>query len=221
MEINNYINKIINGDCLEVMKEIPSNSVDLILTDPPYGDGTGYGRYNKTILSNETPDINKHIMPYLYRLLKNDRTFYCFTNWKFAYLVRDYAESVGFTTKMLCVIVKNNIGMGSTFRNQYELCWVFEKGTPTYNKQISNVLRMEYIHHDETTHPHQKGMNIITQLIDITDAELVLDCFSGSGTTAIACHELKRNFICIEKDINYYNMSQKRYINKKSQLTLF
>ena len=51
--------------------------------------------------------------------------------------------------------------------------------------------------------------------------DLILDCFSGSGTTAIACHNLKRNFICIEKDIDYYNASVERLRNAQAQLRLF
>lgn len=51
--------------------------------------------------------------------------------------------------------------------------------------------------------------------------ELVLDCFSGSGTTAIACHNLKRNFICIEKDEVFYKASIERLKNNTIQTTLF
>jgi DNA modification methylase len=47
------------------------------------------------------------------------------------------------------------------------------------------------------------------------------DCFSGSGTTAIACHNLKRRFICIENDKEYYEASVKRLEEHKKQLNLF
>ena len=51
--------------------------------------------------------------------------------------------------------------------------------------------------------------------------DLVLDCFSGSGTTAIACHNLKRRFICIEKDFDYWKASVKRLEDAKKQLSIF
>src|SRR5574344_1294022 len=219
------INKIYNADCLELMKQLPDKCVDLVLTDPPYGDGIGYGRNAKEILGNETPEINKLIMPDLFRILKDDSTCYIFSNWKFCDLVKKWAEAVGFTTKMLLVIVKNNIGMGFTFRNQYEVCWVFEKGNPEYNGQMSNVLKMQHVQHDKETHPHQKHINLIQSLLKISNCGIaggvVLDCFSGSGTTAVACHNLKLNFICIEKDYDYWKASVERLENAQAQQKLF
>lgn len=53
------------------------------------------------------------------------------------------------------------------------------------------------------------------------EGDLVLDCFSGSGTTAIACHNLKRRFICIEKDKEYYEKSVERLKVEQAQLQLF
>lgn len=65
-----YLNKIHNTDCLDFIKNLPNESVDLIITDPPYGDGVGYGRNNKTIENNEDETINYKILPGLYRVLK-------------------------------------------------------------------------------------------------------------------------------------------------------
>lgn len=59
-------------------------------------------------------------------------------------------------------------------------------------------------------------------IADFTEEnDLVLDCFSGSGTTAVACHNLKRRFICIEKDKDYYEASVKRLEDTQKQLNLF
>ena len=72
-------------------------------------------------------------------------------------------------------------------------------------------------------HPTQKPLNLISYLIQRSSNEnsLILDCFSGSGTTAVACHNLKRRFICIEKDYDYWKASVERLENAKSQLKLF
>lgn len=72
-------------------------------------------------------------------------------------------------------------------------------------------------------HPTQKPVELWQKIIKLCSNEndLVLDCFSGSGTTAIACHNLKRNFICIEKDFDYWKASCKRLEEHKRQLTLF
>ena len=72
-------------------------------------------------------------------------------------------------------------------------------------------------------HPTQKPINLISYLIQRSSREndLILDCFSGSGTTAIACHNLNRRFICIEKDYDYWKASVERLENAKAQLKLF
>lgn len=72
-------------------------------------------------------------------------------------------------------------------------------------------------------HPTQKPLNLICYLMERSSKEndLVLDCFSGSGTTAIACHRLNRRFICIEKDKEYWEASCKRLEDERKQLSLF
>jgi site-specific DNA-methyltransferase (adenine-specific) len=72
-------------------------------------------------------------------------------------------------------------------------------------------------------HPTQKPLNLICYLMERSSKEndLVLDCFSGSGTTAIACHRLNRRFICIEKDKEYWAASVKRLEDERRQLSLF
>lgn len=202
-----------------------NETFDLIVTDPPYGDGCGYGRNGKTILSNEDESINYKIIPLLYNVLKPDKVCYLFTNWKFEHKLRNFIEEqTEFNIRMLLCIVKNNFGLGFGFRNQSEYCLVLEKGNPKYNlNDFSNVLKMQHVAHDTETHPHQKGIQLIEKMIKHSSCEgdLVLDCFSGSGTTAIACHKLKRNFVCIEKDEKYHKASTEKLNIERSQLRLF
>ena len=75
-------NKIICGDCLKVMKSLPNNCINLIITDPPYGDNVGYGWNNKKIQNNENPLINCSALVECYRILKRNSSLYIFTNWK-------------------------------------------------------------------------------------------------------------------------------------------
>jgi site-specific DNA-methyltransferase (adenine-specific) len=72
-------------------------------------------------------------------------------------------------------------------------------------------------------HPTQKPVDLIAKQLNLysKEGDLVLDCFSGSGTTAIACHRLKRRFICIEKDPEYWAASVKRLEEEQSQGVLF
>ena len=72
-------------------------------------------------------------------------------------------------------------------------------------------------------HPTQKPVKLIEKQIELysNENDLILDCFSGSGTTAVACHNLKRRFICIEKDYDYWKASVERLENAQAQLKLF
>lgn len=76
---------------------------------------------------------------------------------------------------------------------------------------------------EKTNHPTQKPIKLMERALKIysNEGDLVLDCFSGSGTTAIACYNLKRRFICIEKDKDYYEASVKRLADAQKQMTLF
>ena len=208
------LNKIYCEDCLEGMEKLPDNSIDLIITDPPYGDNIGYGRSNKEILNNEDETINYKMLDICYLKLKNDSNLYLFTNWKFVEKIRKYIiDKTNFTIRMMLVIVKNNFGMGYGFRNQYELCLVLEKGKVSYNlNNFSNVIFMEHINHNGNTHPHQKGIEIIKKMLKHSSKEndIVLDCFMGSGTTAVACKELERNFIGFELSEEYCQIANKR-----------
>lgn len=161
----------------------------------------------------------------MYNVLKPDKSCYIFTNWKFEHKLRNFIENeTKFNIRMLICIVKNNFGLGYGFRNQSEYCLVLEKGNPKYNlNDFSNVLKMQHIQHDNETHPHQKGLYLIEKIIQHSSNkdDLILDCFSGSGTTAVACHNQKRNFICIEKDKKYFTASVERLNIARSQMRLF
>lgn len=103
--------------------------------------------------------------------------------------------------------------MGYGFRNQYELCLVLEKGEVKYNRaDVSNVLNMQHIHHDKDSHPHEKGLELLKLLIDHSSKEndIILDCFAGSGSTLVACKEMKRNYIGIELDPKWITIIKNR-----------
>ena len=72
-------------------------------------------------------------------------------------------------------------------------------------------------------HPTQKPVKLFMWLLnrETNENDLILDCFSGSGTTAIACNRLKRRFICIEKDSEYWEKSCERLKAEQAQMQLF
>lgn len=218
------INKVYNDDCFNVIAQMPNDYLDLVIVDPPYGDGIGYGRNGKEILNNEDESINYRFLDAIQPKMKQDTSLYLFSNHKFCYQIKEYAVANGFNYRMLCVLVKNNIGMGYGFRNQYEVCLVLEKGKAKYNlNDVSNVWKMKHIAHDDNSHPHQKDYDIIRKIIlhSSNTGDLIFDGFMGSFSTAIACHKEKRNFIGTELDPKWFAMGQTKLENLQAQITLF
>jgi site-specific DNA-methyltransferase (adenine-specific) len=204
-------NQIISGDCIKVMKTIPNNSIDLIITDPPYGDNLAYGWKNKIIKNNENPLINCLALVECYRLLKKNKSLYIFTNWKhYPFLTEFILRYTKFKIRHLIVWKKHNFGFGWAFRNQFELILVLEKGKPKYNlNDFSDVQNASHINHNDSTHPHEKPLDLIQKIINHSSKEgdLILDPFCGSGSICLASKIRKRNFIGIELEEKYVKMA--------------
>lgn len=218
------LNNVYNDDCFNIIKLMPNEYIDLVIVDPPYGDGIGYGRDNKKILNNEDESINYAFLNCILPKMKNNTSLYLFSNHKFCHQIKEYAISIGFNYRMLCILVKNNIGMGYGFRNQYEVCLVLEKGKAKYNlNDMSNVWKMKHINHDSESHPHQKEYDIIRKIIlhSSNEGDVVFDGFMGSFSTAIACYKEKRNFIGTELDVKWHTLGTEKLNNLKCQQTLF
>ena len=125
---------------------------------------------------------------------------------------------------MLCILVKNNIGMGYGFRNQYEVCLVLEKGKAKYNlKNMSNVWKMKHVKHTNETHPHKKDNDIIRKIIlhSSNVGDIIFDGFMGSFTTAKCCFKENRNYIGSELDVKWFKNGNKELNALKDQKTLF
>lgn len=104
-------------------------------------------------------------------------------------------------------------------------CSDWKKYDPN-KKLVGNIWKIPAVvsnSHEKTSHPTQKPVKLMERALKIysNENDLILDCFSGSGTTAIACHNLKRRFICIEKDFDYWKESCKRLEEHQKQGVLF
>jgi len=207
-------NQIYHMDCVAGLKLLSDNSIDCIITDPPYGDNSVYGRLDKEIKNNENPLLNCKMLFNAQRILKKDSTIYNFTNWKhYPFLTEFIMRYTCFNIAMMLVLNKSNFGLGCKFRNQHELVLVLEKGKPNYNSNnFSNVMNFKMIQHDNNTHPHEKPEGIIRKIIkhSTKEGDLVLDCFMGSGTTAVVCKQLHRRFIGFEIEEKWVSLSKKR-----------
>jgi len=208
------INKIIEGDCIKILKELPRNCIDLIITDPPYGDNTAYGITNKKIINNENPLINCFALVECYRILKRNSSLYLFTNWKhYPFLTEFILRYTAFKIRHLIVWKKHGFGLGWAFRHQYELILVIEKGKPKYNlRNFADVQNANYINHNLQTHPHEKPVDLIIKMIEHSSkkGDLILDPFCGSGSVCVACQETGRRWIGIELDEGWVGVARER-----------
>ena len=221
MEINN----IINVDCLEGIKDIPSSSVDAIITDPPYFVGMTHngkkGDYNDLIIMRPFFDS---LFSEFSRVIKENGKVYIFCDW------RTYAFYYPILLKYINVrnmLVWDKIsGPGSSYAFIHELILFAEKGTPCMKG--SNIFRFPGFSggakktNGEMVHPTQKPVEVIEKLItDSTkEGDLVLDCFMGSGTTAVAAKKLNRNFIGYEIQEKYIEIAERRLRQVDLELTL-
>jgi len=197
-------NKIIHGDCIKEMQKIQNNSINLIITDPPYGDNVAYGWNNKKIKNNKNPLINCLALAEFYRILKKNSSVYIFTNWKhYPFLTEFILRYTKFKIRHLVVWKKHNFGLGWAFRHQYELILVLEKGKPKYHlTNFSDVQNAIPINHNKENHPHQKPVDLLKKMIEHSSkkGDLILDPFCGSGSVCVACRETGRKWIGIELD---------------------
>jgi len=207
-------NKIINEDCINVLRNLPNNCIDLIITDPPYGDNVAYGFNNKIIKNNKTPLVNCSALAEFYRVLKKNSSVYIFTNWKhYPFLTEFIIRYTKFKIRHLIVWKKHNFGLGWAFRHQYEMILVLEKGKPKYHlTNFSDVQTCSHINHNKENHPHQKPIDLIIKIIKHSSKEgdIILDPFCGSGSICVACQQTKRKWIGVELDEGWVGVARKR-----------
>lgn len=210
---------IYNGDCLEVMKELPDKSVDLVLTDPPYSIGTTSTGTKGSWLDNNL------IRPFfllwfseIKKCLKDGGEFYINTDWRtYPFLYPIAVESMRITN---CIVWDYEwIKAGSHYRFSHEFIMYGQKTEGQKRKFPAtkrDVWRIPPINFTvEKNHGAEKPVQLISEcIVNSTDKEnLVLDPFLGSGTTAVACKELNRKCIGIEISEKYCEICVKRLKN--------
>lgn len=214
------LNKIYNMDCIEGMKQLPDESVDLVVADPPYGINYFSGRYKNG--NPHLPIVNDDVLfipvDELWRVLKPTGCMFIFYSQK--------KPLIDERVKNVIVWVKNNWTAGdlyADFGNQYELIAYMPKdGFKLHSKRYSNVWGFNRISADNLLHPTQKPEAIVRRLIETAtkEGDLVLDPFVGSGTTAVACKQLNRRFIGFEISKEYCDVAEKRLEQKQLYETI-
>ena len=220
---------LILDDCFNYLSKIEDNSIDLILTDPPYDiskkSGFSSGKLSKfTQISidfgywDTEIDLDKLFKEY-YRVLRKGGTLIIFYDiWK-SNMIKDFANKYKFKQPRVGQWLKNNpVPVNSKINylsncSEYFFTFVKDKNA-TFNSEYDNgIYNFPLCHGKERLeHPTQKPLGLIKSLIlkHSKEGDLVLDTFSGTGTTAVACIETDRKFMCVERDEKYYQLSKSR-----------
>jgi len=210
------------GDCLEIMKEFPKNSIDLVLTDPPYNICKDYGLYKDNMKPKDYLKWITIIYSHFYSLLidKSHLTFTCAQ--KYIWFFKDMLESCGFVFRHLAIWY-NPARKGGSWPGQwvysYEPIMDFTKGG---FKKLNNGNSVGFTDvWVETSpknikHPAKRPVSCWTDLVFLlsSDNDLVLDSFIGSGTTAVAAEKLNRRWIGIEINPEYCEIAKQRILKE-------
>ena len=222
-------NEIVLSDALSFLEGLEEDSVDLVLTDPPYAISRetnfvnkGMDRYHVTMdfgkwNHSEVEDMDR-IAAEAWRILKDSGTFICFYDiWKLGSL-KDMAEKAGFRLfRIIEWMKKNPVPLNSHLTyltNAREVALYAVKGAkPVFNSEYDLGVYSYPICQDEGRfHPTQKPLALFKDLIlkHSRQGDMVVDCFSGSGTTAVAASQLGRRFMCCEISEEYWRKSIER-----------
>ena len=197
---NSFTNQILHGDCIEVMRQMPADCVDFILTDPPYlvnyRDRTG-----RTIQNDADESWLKPTMAEAYRVLKQDRVAVMFYGWTKIDAFFEAWRSAGFQPVGHIVFRKSYSSKSRFLRYQHEQAFLLAKGRPPLPKQpLGDVMEMSYS--GNKLHPSQKPIPALVPLIRsfTLQGETILDPFAGSGSTCAAAALTGRKYIGMEID---------------------
>jgi len=207
---------LMQGDCLERMKEIESGSVDMVLTDPPYGmdfqSNHRKEKYSK-IKNDKCLSWIDVWVDELFRVSADNTAHYVFCSFHNIDKFKQGLEKK-FKIKNMLVWEKNNTSMGdlkADFAPKYEMIIFIQKGRRFINgKRDPNILKFNRT--GNKLHPTQKPVDLMQYLLEKFSDEgaTILDPFMGSGSTGVAAKNLNRKFIGIEMDETYFKIAQDR-----------
>ena len=229
---------LLHGDSLKLLKNIEDESIDFILTDPPYGISyvNNMGTLSdKSIQNDKENDINWDILlQELYRVLKPKGVCFIFGRMDMFMRIGNNVINSEFKYNHDFIWRKGDMRVGnlSTMGTIHENAIVLSKGVPRkcnplyINKEVKKRYKAEYYGKisrlEYTGHPTQKPVNMLTYIINAytDEGDIVLDPFMGSGSTAVASKVTFRNYIGIDLEQEYVDMANDR-LNDINMLNLY
>jgi len=224
-------------DCVEGMAErLDDDSVDCVITDPPYGvDWDTNSRDKEKNLPgtvendggiDEAIELWDGVVNQLRRVLSEDGHLYAFADWRTEHAFRTVLENYGFDVRNVLVWDKGSMGLGGVdtvnYRTQYELCIFATLDSPRMlENRGPDVHQHDRTNSDTQAHPTEKPVGIISRYVNNSTrkGDIVLDPFMGSGTTAVAAIQNDRDYVGFEVDAeNYREVIERRIGEAKRQL---
>ena len=192
-----------NGDCMDIIKGLADNSVDVIFTDAPYippQHKSTLTKYARTL--SEMAILESFYKTYLKeidRILKPSGRYYFFCN-SDSYPMF-YIHLFPYTKKMRCFVWdKIMCSLGYTFRHQHELI-------------LGDIFKFRAVKAKEKTHPAEKPVDLLKHILkNHSKEEVVLDTFMGTGSIGVACKELGINYIGMEVEPSYFQIARNRLL---------
>lgn len=220
---------LLKGDCIELVRELENESVDAIITDPPYiiarenrfntmgRSGIDFGDWDRefNLISWISVAIEK---------LKKGGNIIIFTDWKkISYIIEELEKNNVEIKDMIRIEKSNPIprNRDRRFITDYEIAvygvkkggkWTFNRLDEKYERPLIETAVTPKSQKIGKGHPTQKPLKAMEWLIErlTNEGDTVLDPFMGSGTTGVACQKFNRDFIGCELSDDYFLMAQKR-----------
>ena len=222
--------KFYNKDCYQLLPKFPSKYVDLVIIDPPYeheyhGGGQASRAKDYTVVKEHTDFMNagfdyELVFSELVRICKIPNII-CFCSNKQITKLMGWFETHNLNPTLTTWKKSNACPLGNgKYISDLEFA-IFARGKKApWNSKAPSSIKYKckvypFVSGKKKFHPAEKPLNLIKEYVELHSFEecTVLDCFMGSGTTAVACKDLNRNFIGIELEKKYFDIAKKRVIN--------
>jgi modification methylase len=231
-----FVNKIVCGDCIDVMRKMPDGSVDLVVTSPPYnlknstgngmknGNGgkwsnaalmNGYKNYDDCMPHAEYVAWQRKCLTEMMRLIPDDGAIFYNHKWRVqGGLLQDRSDIVeGFPVRQIIIWQRKggiNFNPGY-FLPTYEVIYLICKPKFTLAPKSNSYGDVwEFTQEMNNPHPAPFPTALIDRIISSTNSQIILDPFMGSGTTAVSAKKLGRDFVGIEMSPDYVEMANER-----------
>ncbi len=240
-----YINTLITGDCLEVLQELPSESVDVVITSPPYNKHYAGGKlvkrinyeiHNDNMPEEEYEKWQLQVLGELYRVLKSDG--HVFYNHKVRYYKKQIYHPMSFLTKSPFIIwqeivwdrmIAGNIRGWRLYETDERIYWLVKQPPPELPLYIASWKSVWAIRpaENKTEHPAPFTPEIVKRLLTISEALIprrpltILDPFAGICTVGVLAKESDHNYICIDINPKYIEIGRKNIDRTTIQPKLF